>query len=578
MSSSSNQQLRAALADARSRVARSTGEGLRALLSPSPTTGVLSRFRTSPPPFPSSLHPPGSSSASTQASSVADPLGFGGLAATSLVGSGGAAQGESLFSSGGGLGRDIFVTTSEVLSKLCLGAVNGGVKFCTLGVEQCSYSTHSKKVLVQPDHVYILAGPKAAYSNHFIPVDKFLPDQLQQFLGETRSLEEWIQLFNTINARPVGRTIHSVATPAKKRKHRYLTESDTTVDLASDLQDLLDLLNAWKVESDEFESLPSSESYQKLGSFVAAAIQKLLAQYESLALHVGEDMDDAVDRLSFMGASIGVRPQTLSDECLLSGPTIWDGLLALQYSVEQMQQQNDISCTKAAELGTIINTCHAAQVRSDASLQHLHQHYDTLSTQLQDVSSLAQLLNQEHQDLMSALNHVDFSSLSSSALPISDIQSKLSTLESTILTLTQMSSNTTHSPDAILTRLRTLEAQVGVNPVRIGNLIFNSLEDTKVFVETHASGLSFSLFHDAVTLLESLTDVYVERQELILEWYQASRVGLSEVEAKHVASFKLILPSVLGITKEDKPSTSHPLNAVRSFHVWNPQNNYDGVK
>jgi hypothetical protein len=42
--------------------------------------------------------------------------------------------------------------------------------------------------------------------------------------------------------------------------------------------------------------------------------------------------------------------------------------------------------------------------------------------------------------------------------------------------------------------------------------------------------------------------------------------------------FKLILPTIFGITKDEKPSTIHPLNAVRFFQVWNPQNNYDGVK
>jgi hypothetical protein len=43
-------------------------------------------------------------------------------------------------------------------------------------------------------------------------------------------------------------------------------------------------------------------------------------------------------------------------------------------------------------------------------------------------------------------------------------------------------------------------------------------------------------------------------------------------------NIKLILPTVFGITKEDKPSTNHPLNAVQFFQAWSPQNNYDGAK
>ncbi len=89
--------------------------------------------------------------------------------------------------------------------------------------------------------------------------------------------------------------------------------------------------------------------------------------------------------------------------------------------------------------------------------------------------------------------------------------------------------------DQIHKKLRLLEASLGDNPVRIGDIIFNSLDEVKTFVEMKASGLSFSIFHDAVTLLESLMDVYIECKEIILEWFQSSCVGLSEVEAKHVA-------------------------------------------
>lgn len=52
-------------------------------------------------------------------------------------------------------------------------------------------------------------------------------------------------------------------------------------------------------------------------------------------------------------------------------------------------------------------------------------------------------------------------------------------------------------------------------------------------------------------------NVYVECEDITLEWYQVSQVIVSEVEAKHVASFKLILPIVFGITKEGKPYINH---------------------
>jgi hypothetical protein len=50
------------------------------------------------------------------------------------------------------------------------------------------------------------------------------------------------------------------------------------------------------------------------------------------------------------------------------------------------------------------------------------------------------------------------------------------------------------------------------------------------------------------------------------------------MEAKHILFIKLLFPMVLGVMEGDKPSTTHPINAAQLFQVWNPQNNYDGVK
>ncbi len=128
------------------------------------------------------------------------------------------------------------------------------------------------------------------------------------------------------------------------------------------------------------------------------------------------------------------------------------------------------------------------------------------------------------------LRHVNFEELSNNAAQLQDMITQFRSYESSLVW-----PNLWVHPDMLVAKLHKIEAQLGINPVRIGDVIFNSLDNVKVFVETQASGLSFSLFHDAVMLLESLTDVYVERRDIISEWYQASRVGPSEVEAKHQA-------------------------------------------
>jgi len=60
---------------------------------------------------------------------------------------------------------------------------------------------------------------------------------------------------------------------------------------------------------------------------------------------------------------------------------------------------------------------------------------------------------------------------------------------------------------------------------------------------------SFSMFQDIVTLMERLSGTYVERKEVISERYQATKVGLDEREARHVASFKITYPTVFGHIK-----------------------------
>ena len=80
---------------------------------------------------------------------------------------------------------------------------------------------------------------------------------------------------------------------------------------------------------------------------------------------------------------------------------------------------------------------------------------------------------------------------------------------------------------------------------------------------------SFSMFQGFVTLMERLSSTYVERKDVISEWYQATKVGLDEREARHVASFKITYPTVFGYIKESSSSSKHHLPAVKSFKDWN---------
>jgi hypothetical protein len=100
-----------------------------------------------------------------------------------------------------------------------------------------------------------------------------------------------------------------------------------------------------------------------------------------------------------------------------------------------------------------------------------------------------------------------------------------------------------------------------------------------LFVETQVPSNAFYLFHDAVTLLESLSASHIEHKDVLQEWYQSMKVGVNEASARHMASFRLILPTVFGKTKEGAtPVSKHHLPAIKSFKDWNTFDGVSGVK
>jgi hypothetical protein len=100
----------------------------------------------------------GSSPPSLGSSPSPSPAGVGSLL---LVGSDVGERGligESLFPRGATGGLSAFIMTPEFFTSLCCGAVAGGVKFCMLGAQTCTFTTHAKKVSPLLNHIYISTG------------------------------------------------------------------------------------------------------------------------------------------------------------------------------------------------------------------------------------------------------------------------------------------------------------------------------------------------------------------------------------------------------------------------------------
>jgi hypothetical protein len=103
----------------------------------------------------------------------------------------------------------------------------------------------------------------------------------------------------------------------------------------------------------------------------------------------------------------------------------------------------------------------------------------------------------------------------------------------------------------IKVQLKLLESCLPLDPFTIGGSTFNSKVDVALFVEKEMPGLSYSLFHDVVAILESTTDGHSKKADVMAAMYQASRVGFDEDEATNIHSSKQIIPSLLGSKKKD---------------------------
>jgi len=285
-------------------------------------------------------------------------------------------------------------------------------------------------------------------------------------------------------------------------------------------------------------------------------LNKLGTNLQSLRCLVSEDvllMDEKVTRVE---ARVGETPQKEDfDDC----GTVWEGLQLVNHTVKDTASTLSLSQEElAAALRQLENRVGAGLRELEGSSRAVQQKVDNevtgLQTAMVELATALQTLSSKQEKLSKVLLA---GSLGSG--PNSAHQSELKLL-------------TTH--------LTLLEARIPSSASgRLGGDSFQSRVDVALFVESHVPSNSFYLFHDVVTLLEALTISHVEHKDVLDEWYRSSKVGVNEASARHMASFRLILPTMFGRVKEGSTaSTKHHLPSVRSFKEWNTFNGVSGVK
>jgi len=118
---------------------------------------------------------------------------------------------------------------------------------------------------------------------------------------------------------------------------------------------------------------------------------------------------------------------------------------------------------------------------------------------------------------------------------------------------------------------------VSVSPMIFGGRPFHSRADVTLFIEKKVPTNGYSLFLNGVTLMESMSEYYVERWDVLQETYQAVKIGVNEAESRTVASFRLVLPTVFRQVKERNGTVTYFLPAVKDYQTWNLHDNVSGT-
>ena len=94
-------------------------------------------------------------------------------------------------------GFAVFEMLPDIQSQLCLRSVAHGNKFCTLGQDACAFGSHTKKIDVNMNSLYIARPKNSAFTHHYLATLKLSQSQPLEFLMEHHLVEEWVHLFET---------------------------------------------------------------------------------------------------------------------------------------------------------------------------------------------------------------------------------------------------------------------------------------------------------------------------------------------------------------------------------------------
>lgn len=221
------------------------------------------------------------------------------------------------------------------------------------------------------------------------------------------------------------------------------------------------------------------------------AVQQLGQRLTDFQLKAGDEVDTLFSCIHHIKVVIGSIPSGLVSE---DGNTIWE-MFAILHGL-------------SLELDVIpALDAHISHPHSQS--EHTHQRLISLTESTNEMVELVQLLHMEqaHHNPSTTGGHL--------SQDIASIITRLEHLESQAL-LTSSSELST-----VKAQLKLLEACMPANTFFIGGKTLNSKADVALFVEKEMPGISYSLFHDIFTLLESISDGQSKKETIMAVMYKA---------------------------------------------------------
>jgi len=299
---------------------------------------------------------------------------------------------------------------------------------------------------------------------------------------------------------------------------------------------------------------------------------------QSLQKACDGDMEFLDERINSLVSHVGsCNQEDLKADCI----TVWDAISFIYGSLDSLKIfTNSLESNSNVKFGSAMDKVNAGQLALQDIASSTSKGFNELLEVIKTLNNEQSILSQRFMTSQAAPSSTD-PTLQRLVADVQDMATRLSAMEqrSAPSLVPAVSFDTQDEIGALKSQLKMLEARVPLhNVLRLGGRIFQSRSEVALFIEKNMPSNSFSMFHDIVTLMERLSGTYVERKDVISEWYQASKVGLDEREARHIASFKITYPTVFGYVKDGAATTKYHLPAIKSFKEWNSFDSESGIK